>query len=93
MLFISVYVAFTIHCIRHVHVLFDLKIYGGYLLGKSRSPSPSARRARKDSPTPATDIKGKKATVGELTKGKQTINVSHRHLMVCIKGTAFFKSK
>lgn len=46
-------------------------------LGRSRSPSPSGRRARKDmSPTPATEIKGKKTTVPELTKGKQTINVS-----------------
>ncbi|XP_048745481.2 ankyrin repeat and MYND domain-containing protein 1-like isoform X4 [Ostrea edulis] len=42
--------------------------------GKSRSPSPSARRARKDSPTPATEMKAKKTTVAELTKGKQTIN-------------------
>ncbi|XP_062566386.1 ankyrin repeat and MYND domain-containing protein 1-like, partial [Saccostrea cucullata] len=43
--------------------------------GRSRSPSPSGRAARKDSPTPATDVKGKKTTVAELTKTKQAINV------------------
>ena len=51
-------------------------MFNDYSLGRSRSPSPSGRRARKDSPTPATEIKGKKTTVPELTKGKQTINVS-----------------
>lgn len=45
--------------------------------GRSRSPSPGGRRGKSDSPTPATDLKGKKATVHELTKDKraQRINV------------------
>ncbi|XP_065925603.1 ankyrin repeat and MYND domain-containing protein 1 isoform X10 [Magallana gigas] len=55
--------------------------------GRSRSPSPSGRRARKDmSPTPATEIKGKKTTVPELTKGKQTINVPFKGNSKSAKG-------
>ncbi|XP_078310811.1 ankyrin repeat and MYND domain-containing protein 1-like isoform X2 [Crassostrea virginica] len=58
--------------------------------GRSRSPSPSGRRARKDSPTPATEIKGKKTTVPELTKGKQTINTTKdvRFEKVPVKGNS-----
>ncbi|KAK3094715.1 hypothetical protein FSP39_005371 [Pinctada imbricata] len=55
--------------------------------GRSRSPSPSGfRKNRGESPTPATDIKGKKTTVTELNKGKQRINVPFRGKSKSAKG-------
>ena len=54
-----------------------------FFLGRSRSPSPSGRRKRAESPTPATHPdKGKKTTVAELTKDKRAlrIHVSIHHI-------------
>lgn len=44
--------------------------------GRSRSPSPSSRRQRCDSPTPATNPdKGRKTTVAELNKDKRALRI------------------
>ncbi|XP_060565293.1 ankyrin repeat and MYND domain-containing protein 1-like isoform X3 [Ruditapes philippinarum] len=44
--------------------------------GRSRSPSPATRRQRAESPTPATNPdKGKKTTVSELNKDKQSLRI------------------
>jgi hypothetical protein len=53
-----------------------IHIYFVSNIGRSRSPSPATRRQRAESPTPATNPdKGKKTTVSELNKDKQSLRI------------------
>ena len=55
-----------------------------YFTARSRSPSPSRRKQRDDSPTSATHPdKGKKATVADLTKDKKSLRI---HVSIVLFG-------